>query len=320
MLLLTRKACAITLGVLSPYRFRLLHSSSIMASEQEKKTGIMMILSPAKTMDLSPFEDDHSLQLTQPDCNLDGTGKIAQAMKTRKEKDIEKLLGISANLAKTAAGYWKEYDGSADDSGNFKPCIYAFSGAAYQGLQVKECDGETVAYMQNCLRIVDPLYGLLRPLDRIQPYRLEMATRGVFKDEKTIKLADFWTKSVTDSLSEELETFSDPILLNLASDEYSAALDESRLPDSARYIKVVFWENGRVVSVHAKRARGLMVRYIAESKSTSIDDVKEFVEEGYSFQEDKSDFSTLVFDRPKQTATKRAASAPAKSSKKRTKR
>jgi cytoplasmic iron level regulating protein YaaA (DUF328/UPF0246 family) len=133
--------------------------------------------------------------------------------------------------------------------------------------------------MQKCLRIVDPVYGLLRPLDRIQPYRLEMATRGVFKDDKTIQLAYFWTISVTDSLSEELEAFSDPLLLNLASDKYSAALDESRLPNSARYIKVIFGENGRVVSVHTKRARGLMVRYIAESQGTSIDDIKEFAEE-----------------------------------------
>ena len=285
-----------------------LATRSSMARHKKFKNGIMMILSPAKTLDLSPMSKILSGQLepTEPDCDRDCTGQVVKAMKKRNGGDLKKLLKLSAKLAETAAGYWADFALDRNGDATLKPCIYAFSGAAYQGLQIHKCEEKSVAYMQDFLRIVDPVYGLLRPLDRIQPYRLEMATRGVL-DDKKIKLADFWSDSVTKRLSKELENCSDPVLLNLASDEYSAAVDSSCLPENARFIKVVFWENGRVVSVHAKRARGLMVRYIAESQACSVDKVKEFSEEGYSFQDAKSDETTFVFDRPKQQPAKRPA-------------
>jgi cytoplasmic iron level regulating protein YaaA (DUF328/UPF0246 family) len=165
-----------------------------------------------------------------------------------------------------------------------------------------------MSYLQDNLRIVDPLYGVLRPLDRMQPYRLEMATRNLWKDKK-IKLADYWKDAVTQRLYQDLETRSDPVLLNLASDEYSAAVDPQALPEGTKYVKVVFWEEGRVVSVHAKRARGLMARFLAENDTSDLKDVQKFAEEGYSFVDSKSDDSTLVFDRRKGAGAKRASSA-----------
>ena len=317
-MLLNRKAYAIALSALTQQRSRLIQYAA-MSTEAGKNAGIMMILSPAKSLDLSPWKDA-SLQPSQADCDPSKTQEVAQLMKKRKEGELGKLLGISANLAKTAKDYWNDFDPAADTPSS-KPCIYAFSGAAYQGLQIHECDEAAVSYMQKCLRIVDPLYGALRPLDQIQPYRLEMATRGVLTDKK-IKLADYWSPSVTQHIARDLETFEDPILLNLASDEYSAAVDESALPENARYIKVVFKENGRVIAVHAKRARGMMVRYVAERQATSLDQVKEFAEEGYSFQEDASDETTLVFDREKQAAAakRKTGGGAAKSTKKKSKR
>ena len=164
--------------------------------------------------------------------------------------------------------------------------------------------------MQQNLRIVDPLYGVLRPLDVMQPYRLEMATKKVFPD---VKMTDYWKVSVCDFLSKDLSPRDNKILLNLASDEYSAAVDTTILPEGTQYIKVVFWEEGRTISVHAKRARGLMVRYLAENSIESIKGVQQFDVEGYSFVENKSDETTIVFDRKKQaTATKKKAAATKK--------
>lgn len=188
-----------------------------------------------------------------------------------------------------------------------KPCIYSFSGTAYNGLNVSTLSNDAMTYLQDNLRIIDPLYGLLRPLDVMQPYRLEMATRNVFPKKKTIQLATWWQPSVTKRLSEELASRNDKIVLNLASDEYSAAVDVTSLPEGTRFVKVVFREDGRVVAVHAKRARGLMTRYLSETGAQSLEDVKSFHVEGYSFVEGASDDTTIVFDRKKQAPKKREA-------------
>jgi uncharacterized protein len=185
----------------------------------------------------------------------------------------------------------------------FKPSIYSFSGAAYQGLQAEQCSDAAIQYMQANLRIIDPLYGILRPLDIMQPYRLEMATKQVFPD-KAIRLADWWKVSITAYLSHELNLRSQKVLLNLASDEYSMAVDPLGLPEGTKYIKVVFWEDGRTIAIHAKKARGMMVRFVAEHNIRDIFDVQGFAEEGYSFVKDKSDDITLIFNRTKQVPMK----------------
>jgi len=172
---------------------------------------------------------------------------------------------------------------------------------------------DDVLYLQNNLRIVDPVYGILKPLDRMQAYRLEMATRNVLsssgkKSEKSdapIKLHEFWKDSVTKQLTQELQArpADQQILLNLASDEYAAAVAPSALQEGAtdaQYVKVVFREQGRVIAIHAKRARGLMVRFLAETKAATLEDVKKFDKEGYKLVAKDCDETTLVFDRSKQ--------------------
>lgn len=264
-----------------------------------------MILSPAKTLDLTPIE---AVDVSQPDCNPEHTKTIAHCMKQRTPAELAKLLSLSSNLAQTAAQYWKEYDEQTPNQ-QAKPCIYAFSGAAYQGLNIQDCDSAALSYMQMCLRIIDPLYGVLRPMDLIQPYRLEMAAKGVLRNDPKLKLADYWKPAVTQRLSQDLQQFSEPILLNLASDEYAAAVDASQLD----CIKVIFQENGKVVAVHAKRARGLMVRYLSSIQATTLEQVQSFALEGYEYQSHLSDETTLVFNRQKQTpkrtqtSTKQAA-------------
>lgn len=192
-----------------------------------------------------------------------------------------------------------EVDATKLDSADGKPCVYAFSGAAYQGLQASSISESAMSYLQENLRIIDPLYGVLRPLDAIQPYRLEMATRNVFPADKKLKLADWWQPRVTERLSQDLRDRNEMILLNLASDEYSAAVNVEHLPESSRCVKVVFWEEGRVIAVHAKRARGMMVRYLAERGVETLQDIQSFDLEGYEFVEKASDETILVFDRKK---------------------
>jgi cytoplasmic iron level regulating protein YaaA (DUF328/UPF0246 family) len=270
----------------------------------------MMILSPAKTLNLSPLE--HSPATTTiPHCNVRKTKEIMQAIKQRTHAELGRLLGISANLAQTAHEYWSnmETDISNRDSSVVKPCIYAFAGTAYDGLQVSSLDEDSLQYLQSNLRIIDPLYGILRPLDIMQPYRLEMATRNVFPNDKSMKLATYWQQNVTERLSDDLTNRINLILLNLASDEYSAAVDSKSLPTDTQYIQIVFRQEGRVIAVHAKRSRGLMARYLAEIKAESLEDVKSFNMEGYSFVKDESNETMLVFDRKKQQAPKKRAAA-----------
>ena len=283
--------------------------NKIRTAKQRQIEGIMMILSPAKTLDLSPFAlgnyhpelgDKSDNLLTNPCCDAKKTSHLATVMKKQSPTQLMKLLKISSKLANVSHEYWNSFD---DKNSTFpvKPALYAFSGPAYQGINVKEMNYEHLLYLQDNLIIIDPLYGTLRPLDQIQPYRLEMATKNVTKNISN--LAKWWTDSVTSSLSTSLEKrHTDPILLNLASDEYSAAVDPKQLPPNTNYIKVIFRQEGKVISVHAKRARGLMVRYVAENQIDSLEGVKQFDWEGYKIvgKEDSSD--QIVFDRKKQTA------------------
>lgn len=158
-----------------------------------------------------------------------------------------------------------------------------------------------------------------------------MATKKTFPKDDKLKMAEYWKPSVCDFLSKDLAPRDNKILLNLASDEYSAAVDESSLPEGTQYIKIVFWEEGRTIAVHAKRARGLMVRYLAENAIQDLEAVQDFDIEGYSFVKGKSDETTFVFNRKKQpkkvaakkntAATKKASTTKkAEPSKKRTRR
>merc|ERR1719356_783190 len=272
-----------------------------MVNTQKSNSGVMMILSPAKTLDLTPFvapSSDAFPQLSTPDCDVAKSNMVASEMKKQSKKDLEKLLSISSNLATMSHGYWSNFGTSKAIN---KPAIYAFSGAAYQGLDIATCSVAAVNYLQNNLRIIDPLYGILRPLDMIQPYRLEMSTKKVLttKQMEGGNLSSWWSSSVTSSLSQDLQNREDKILINVASDEYSCVVDSTSLPDGSRYIKIVFQQEGRVIAVHAKKARGMMVRYLAENNVRNVEEIRRFAAEGYKIVEGKSTTDTIVFDRPK---------------------
>lgn len=177
-----------------------------------------------------------------------------------------------------------------------------FDGAAYSGLNVRDfiaTNRSSLQYLQDHLRIVDPLYGWLRPMDAIEGYRLEMATRGLFEDTKQLKLEDYWKPGIAACLEYEetaetaaaaaaaSSTTGVVAIVNLASDEYSSAVDHGTM------VKIVFRHGGRTIAVHAKRARGLMVRYASLNTIETVDGLKAFDLEGYSYQPDQSTYDDM---------------------------
>jgi len=264
------------------------------------KNGVIMVLSPAKTMDLRPLdqrEDDYtqdgvdattianiSKQYADTCCDMNKTKSISKEMKKKSGSQLKTLLGISDSLSKVSLGYWKDFNTDRDDN-DIKPAAFTFSGPAYKGLDPSTCSKTTLSHMASHLFILDPVYGILPSLRTMQPYRLEMGIKLFGKD----KLSTYWKDSVTTFLGKELKKNvpkskkeDGPILVNLASDEYSSSIDPASLPKGSIFLNCVFKHKGRVLSVHAKRARGLMARYLSENEAKNLDDVSKFNLEGYS--------------------------------------
>ena len=165
--------------------------------------------------------------------------------------------------------------------------VFTFYGPAYQGIIPQNCNISTLTYLAKNLYILDPVYGVLRAMDRMQPYRLEMGCKGVVDVEGSTKkepLATYWKDSITAHIGNQMMASPDdepPILANLASEEYSSSVDKSSLPRNTIFVNIIFRHQGRVIAVHAKRARGLMARYIAEQEAKSLSDISKFDLENY---------------------------------------
>jgi uncharacterized protein len=284
----------------------------------------------------------------RPYCNYHRTKQIVQVMKQRTESDLMKLLKLSKSLAQTSKQYWNDFQfvtendsrKTKDDDDTIqhpgKPCIYTFAGPAFQGIDLvqyndwKNNPNHRIAmnYMQQYLRIIDPVYGILKPFDTIQPYRLEMFTKYDWdmKDtKKEMKLQEYWSHDVTQSLSNDInhahslrqerknetknkknENRRDRVLLvNLASEEYSMVVQVPNLPSSCCYVKIIFMESHRIVSIHVKRARGLMVRYICQNQCQTISDLKQFNLEGYQFLKQEGDEEDDAVDTNNETTKKK---------------
>lgn len=238
-----------------------------------------IVISPAKSLD---FESTLPIDnYTQPEF-LDQALKINESLRKKTPKKLSDLMGISSNLAELN---WKR---NQDFKLPFSPenarqAIYAFNGDVYMGLDAYSLDAKKMDDLQQRLRILSGLYGILKPLDLIQAYRLEMGTKlrvGSHKD-----LYGFWKKKITAKLNEELEQ--DELFVNLASNEYFGAIDKKNL--KAAVITPVFkdWKNDKlkVISFFAKKARGSMVRYIEDTQAESLDAIKGFNRDGYQYSE-----------------------------------
>jgi hypothetical protein len=257
---------------------------------------MLALISPAKTLDYqSPLPTD---QFTQARL-LPHSQELIEVCRQLSATDIASLMSVSEKIAHLNAERFRDWQPDFDFS-NARQAIFAFKGDVYTGLDAYQLQQEQIDYAQNHLRMLSGLYGLLRPLDLMMPYRLEMGTK--LANPRGSQLYEFWGHSITDLINHDLNAAESDILVNLASDEYYKSVKETRI--QAEIIKPVFLDqkNGKykVISFYAKKARGLMARFIIENKIQSGEDLKAFHTDGYYFDADSSLKGELVFKRDEQ--------------------
>ncbi|WP_422862154.1 peroxide stress protein YaaA [Flagellimonas sp. W118] len=247
-----------------------------------------IVISPAKSLDF-----DSALptsKYSQPQF-LEESKKLNAVLAKKKPKALSKLMSISDNLAELN---WQRNQrfSTPFTTENARPAVFSFNGDVYQGLDAFSIPEEKLDSLQDTLRILSGLYGILKPLDLIQPYRLEMGTQ--LKVARKKNLYEFWKKQLTNHLNEELED--GELFINLASNEYFGAIDEKNL--KVPVITPIFkdWKNDKlkVISFFAKKARGSMVRYILDNDVNSMEKLKGFDYDGYLFSAEH----TLKADQP----------------------
>lgn len=254
---------------------------------------MITLLSPAKKLNFDPLETP--LEITRPRLAKD-TREIASVAKQQSAADLKQLMHISDKLAELNAERFKAFDLSGR-SNSAKPAGLTFDGDVYWGLEAKSMDQETLAYAQDHLRILSGLYGLLRPMDAIQPYRLEMGTK--MENPRGKSLYDFWGSRIGEALKGDLSEHQDRTIVNLASNEYFKAVDTQVLPSTvitASFLNVKDGEARRLM-YHVKYARGLMARWIMENRLDRAEGLKDFNAEGYAFDANASTTNEIVFTR-----------------------
>jgi cytoplasmic iron level regulating protein YaaA (DUF328/UPF0246 family) len=257
---------------------------------------MLTIISPAKTLD---YDSELATQrFTLPDL-LDKSSQLIAIARKLSPADISSLMGISDKLAHLNAERFNDWQPDFSPK-NARQAILAFKGDVYTGLQAEDFSEKDFDFAQQHLRMLSGLYGLLRPLDLMQPYRLEMGIR--LNNPQGTNLYAFWGELLTEKLNAVLKEQGDNILVNLASDEYFKAVKPAKL--DGEIIKPVFLDqkngNYKVISFYAKKARGLMSRFIIKERLTQRKQLQEFSLEGYQFDASRSEGNELVFTRAEQ--------------------
>ncbi|MEO0751011.1 MAG: peroxide stress protein YaaA [Pseudomonadota bacterium] len=258
---------------------------------------MLIVLSPAKKMDMSPVD---GVNTTKPRFDTDTTDLI-DAARGLTSKDLQKLMGISENLASLNADRFRDFGAQETQA-----AALAFAGDTYVGLEARSLESDEMAFAQDRLRILSGLYGLLRPLDAIEPYRLEMGSR--LKTARGKTLYDFWGDKIAKKINADAAQTDSNTLINCASQEYFGAVDRSAL--TLKVITPVFKEDKptgpKVISFYAKQARGAMARFILQNRLTDPASLRDFDTGGYAYREDLSSAEAPVFVRP-EAAAKSAA-------------
>lgn len=253
---------------------------------------MLVLLSPAKKLD---FSSPCSLVPTSPSL-LPRTRKLAKLTKALTVEDLARLMKLSPALAALNHERFQRLSTAALPRGG-RPAAHAFVGDTYVGLQAREFDPHDMAFAQERLRILSGLYGVLRPLDAILPYRLEMGTR--LETPRGNSLYDFWGQDIALQLKEQLSAIGAKVVVNLASQEYFGAVDVAAL--SARVVTPVFKEERhgqlKIISFSAKRARGTMARHIVKQRIVEPAALKKFREDGYRYCAGESDENNWTFVR-----------------------
>lgn len=255
---------------------------------------MLIVVSPAKTLDFEtpPVTDKFTLPAL-----LDDSAALIDQLRKLSPDEIGKLMSISPKLATLNSNRYFDWT-LPFNAGNAKQAAFAFKGDVYTGLDAQTLNAAELDFAQNHLRILSGLYGVLRPLDLMQAYRLEMGTQ--FQNDRGKNLYAFWGDTITDSINQELKAQNSDVLINLASTEYFKSINTKKL--NAKIITPVFKDqkNGvyKIISFYAKKARGLMSRYIIQNKLSDPEAIKGFNLEGYSFKGDIDDNLLFIRDNP----------------------
>lgn len=256
---------------------------------------MLTVISPAKTLDFDT--PPHTRKATQPQF-LERAATLVEDARALAPEDIRELMSVSEKIAELNHARFMNWS-TPFTKDNAKQAVLAFRGDVYTGLDADSLDSTQLAFAQKHLRILSGLYGLLRPLDLMQPYRLEMGLK--FANNGGKNLYEFWGEDITRLLNRELARSGSPVLVNLASNEYFRAVKPGQL--EADIVTPVFKDlkNDRykVISFFAKKARGQMARYIIERELNNVAELKKFRVDGYRYNAQESSARELVFTRDK---------------------
>lgn len=254
---------------------------------------MLTVISPAKTLDFeTPALTD---EFTQP-AYLRQSRQLIKQLRKFSADDLSTLMGVSSNIANLNADRFRQWKTPFKPE-NARQALFAFKGDVYIGLDAYSMNENNIKFAQEHLRMLSGLYGLLRPLDLMQPYRLEMGTR--LNTDLGDNLYQFWDNRITDAVNRELKSMDSPILINLASNEYFKSIKTKAIKGDI--VTPVFKEYHKgkyqIISFFAKKARGLMSRYIIDHELTDVESIKDFNIEGYAFDEALSRGNDWVFSR-----------------------
>jgi len=254
---------------------------------------MLIFLSPAKSLDYKT--PPHVSTFSQP-AFLDRSQTLIDQLRALSPADIANLMDLSDQLALLNFNRYAEWSQPFTPD-NAKQAVLAFDGDVYDGLSAKTLSAADLDFAQQQVRILSGLYGILKPLDLMQPYRLEMGTK--FANRSGKDLYAFWGETLLDAINAELDAMPRPVVVNLASEEYFKAAVGRKLKGTL--IQPVFkdWKGGKykIISFFAKKARGLMTRYAVVNRLTAPEGLKDFDSEGYAFAPEASDDKTWVFRR-----------------------
>ncbi len=247
---------------------------------------MLAIISPSKTQDFSECNIDIFSQTRQ----LESSNELVGILKSKSKSQISKLMSLSEKLSELNFDRFQKFK-LPFTLDNAKQAILAFKGDVYNGINAPDLSSEDLEFAQSKVRMLSGLYGVVRPLDLIQPYRLEMGTK--LSNAKGPNLYDYWGTEISNVLNED----EPDLIINLASNEYFKAIDKNTL--KANILDIVFKEKKgetyKVIGIYAKRARGLMINYIIRNRLENPEALKDFSDEGYRFDRDLSSDSSWVY-------------------------
>ncbi len=253
---------------------------------------MLIVISPAKRLDW----DERATDMTRPDFPEDAL-RLVKTARNLSLGDLKSLMGLSDDLARLNRDRFKSYDPEPTTE-DLRPAALAFAGDTYQGLDAQSLDADEMTWAQEHLRILSGLYGLLRPLDGIQPYRLEMGSK--LKTRRGANLYAYWRDQLSKALNAQAEAVGSEVLVNCASQEYFGAVDPKAL--KLKVITPQFLEDKdgtpKMISFFAKKARGSMARYVIQHRLTDPEGLKDFDYGGYAYDAERSSEQKPVFVRP----------------------